>query len=38
MVLDLSGQPVSTPLEIRVQGDAIAVGRAPWREDEIYTF
>jgi hypothetical protein len=38
MVLDLSAQPVSTPLEVRVQGDAITVGRVPWREDQIYTF
>ena len=29
-VIDLSESPVSCPLEIRTNGDAILVGRAPW--------
>ena len=31
-VLDLSESPVSGPLEIRTDGDAILVGRAPWSD------
>ena len=34
MVLDFSGRPAGTTLEIRADGDTVAVGRTPWLADD----
>jgi hypothetical protein len=34
MVLDLSENPISTPLDVRTEGGAIVVGRSPWRDND----
>jgi hypothetical protein len=34
-VIDLSESPVSSPLEIRTDGDTVLVGRAPWSDSSL---
>jgi hypothetical protein len=34
MVLDLSGDPVNSALEVRADGDGVVVGRKPWSADD----
>lgn len=38
MALDLSDRPTATPLEVRVDGDTIALRHTAGREEDIYTF